>query len=179
MNSLVSICIPVFNGERYLKEAIQSALEQSYDHFEIVIVDDNSSDRSLEIVKALADPRIRLFSNDGPHGIGHNWNRCIELSSGDYFCLLHQDDILQRDYVKSMLAGIKEQDATAAYCPAFIIDQNSHVRFSFFDTVKYFICKKNPSSHYSERFLSSFFLMSIRCNGNGIKGNQFVKTCCE
>ncbi|OAI20507.1 hypothetical protein A1359_03345 [Methylomonas lenta] len=101
----VSICVPTFNGERYLEETLISILNQSYNNFEIVIVDDKSSDATWEIVSRYAkqDTRIKLFRNESNLGLVNNWNKCIELSQGEWIKFVFQDDIIRHDCLELML----------------------------------------------------------------------------
>ena len=91
---LISVCIPVFNGEKYIKESIDSVLIQTEKNFELLIVDNCSTDSTLEIVASYNDPRINVFKNTTNLGSLRNFNRCIELSRGEYFIILPHDDIL-------------------------------------------------------------------------------------
>ncbi len=70
---LISVCMPVYNAERYLAEAVESVLGQTYEDFEFLIIDDGSTDLSLRILKryAVCDPRIRLTSRPNKGGRGH------------------------------------------------------------------------------------------------------------
>lgn len=88
----VSICIPNYNYGRFIGDAIQSALEQTYKNFELIIVDNCSTDNSEEVIKSFSDPRIRFYKNDRNIGGIRNWNRCLSLARGEYITLLHADD---------------------------------------------------------------------------------------
>lgn len=90
----LSVCIPTYNGEAFLREAIQSVLNQSFRNFELLLVDDGSTDATLTIARSFADPRIRVFENAERLGIPGNWNRCLALAQGEFFCLFHQDDVM-------------------------------------------------------------------------------------
>ena len=89
-----SVCIPTCEGERYVAEAIESVLAQTFEDFELVVVDDRSGDRTLDIVGSYRDPRLHVHQNDERLGIGRNWNRCLELARAEFFCLFHQDDVM-------------------------------------------------------------------------------------
>ena len=93
----VSVCLPTYNGAAFIKEALESILRQTYQDFELLIVDDGSTDATLDIVQSFADPRIRLQRNPEQLGIPANWNRCLELASGEFVCVFHQDDVMQPD----------------------------------------------------------------------------------
>ena len=96
MNSpLVSICIPTYNGEKYLKECLDSCIDQTFKSYEIIICDDCSSDGTIKIIEEYAKifPQIILFQNDGNLGLVGNWNRCIHHSNGEWIKFVFQDDI--------------------------------------------------------------------------------------
>jgi len=86
----VSVIIPVYNGERFLAEAIESALNQDYPDFEIIAVDDGSTDRSPEILGSYPDLRVIRQEN---RGVAAARNRGLESSGGDYIAFLDQDDL--------------------------------------------------------------------------------------
>ena len=90
----VSVCLPTYNGERFIKEALDSVIGQTYRDFELLVVDDGSTDRTLDIVQSLSDPRIQLHRNPTRLGIPANWNRCLELAAGEFVCVFHQDDVM-------------------------------------------------------------------------------------
>ena len=90
----LSVCLPTYNGEAYVAEAVRSVLEQSYTDFELVAVDDGSSDRTLEILQTCSDPRLRIYQNPQRRGIPGNWNVAVGLARGEYVCVFHQDDVM-------------------------------------------------------------------------------------
>jgi glycosyltransferase involved in cell wall biosynthesis len=102
---LVTIGIPVFNEERFLSQAIESALGQEHENLEIVICDNASSDGTADICReyALRDRRIRYFRNDGNLGGVGNFNRVLELATGEFFMWLGGHDILHPQYVSQCL----------------------------------------------------------------------------
>jgi len=102
----VSICLPVFNGEPFLSTAIESVLEQTFSDFELIIIDDCSTDNSLKIIKEYAaiDQRIKHSSNNKNAGLFGNYNLCIEASSGEYIKPFAQDDLLHSDMLEKMVA---------------------------------------------------------------------------
>jgi glycosyltransferase involved in cell wall biosynthesis len=85
--------MPVYNAERYLREAIDSILSQSFADFEFLIVNDGSTDAGVEIIESYADPRIRLVHNDGNLGVVASLNRGLELSRGEFVARMDADDI--------------------------------------------------------------------------------------
>jgi glycosyltransferase involved in cell wall biosynthesis len=91
----VSIGMPVYNGERYIEQAIESILAQTFSDFELIISDNASTDRTADICRSYAvrDRRIRYCRNETNIGYGRNQNLVIELSSGEYFLCAHHDDV--------------------------------------------------------------------------------------
>ncbi|MGA2159068.1 MAG: glycosyltransferase [Dehalococcoidia bacterium] len=88
----VSIVIPSYNHEKYIGECIQSALNQTFQDFEVIITDDGSSDRSVKIIKEFSDPRIQLYAFDKNRGACTAVNNCISRSRGEYIAVLNSDD---------------------------------------------------------------------------------------
>ena len=96
MKELVSIVMPVHNAERYLEEAIRSVMTQTYSHWELIVVDDASTDRSVEIATALSleDTRIKVHKNPTPTGYPATpRNMAVELAKGRYIAFLDSDDM--------------------------------------------------------------------------------------
>lgn len=89
----VSVIIPSYNHEAYIRECIQSVLDQTYQDFEIVITDDGSSDHTVEIIKSFTDPRINLFVHSQNKGASIASNNCLRHSRGKYIAMLSSDDV--------------------------------------------------------------------------------------
>ena len=109
MNPLISVCIPTYNGAKYLKECLDSVLTQTLTDFEILIVDDRSSDNTVDIAQEYAnrDPRIRVIVNERNLGLVGNWNRCVELAKGEWIKFVFQDDLIEPQCLEKMLAASK------------------------------------------------------------------------
>jgi len=108
---IVSICIPTYNGEKFLSDALSSVLSQTYQDIEIIISDDGSTDRTLEIAKSFQNQTSKDFIviSHRNYGLVPNWNFCIQHAKGKYIKFLHQDDVLEPDCVRD-LVNIAEQD---------------------------------------------------------------------
>lgn len=100
-----SICIPTYNGSTHLRECLESVIVQTHQAVEILCVDDCSSDDTLELLKSYArqDSRIRVEVNRNNLGLVGNWNRCIELSSGEWIKFVFQDDFIYPQCIEKML----------------------------------------------------------------------------
>ncbi len=110
MSKGVSVCIPIYNGEEYLKESLESVVNQTFTDLEIIVVDDCSTDQSVEVVREfqLRDPRIKLVLNETNLGLVGNWNKCIELASRDWIKFQFQDDTMELDTIEKMYDLAKE-----------------------------------------------------------------------
>ncbi|MCF7914643.1 MAG: glycosyltransferase [Spirochaetaceae bacterium] len=108
---LVSICIPTYNGEDYIEQALDSAINQTYKNIEIVISDDESSDNTLKIVNVIKNSTTIPFKivSHNPISIGSNWNNSIKEASGEYIKFLFQDDVLQSRCIEKMVS-LAERD---------------------------------------------------------------------
>ena len=101
---LVTIAIPTYNrAESYFPSALQSALSQTYSNIEIVVSDNCSNDHTQAMVRAIKDPRIRYFRHDPGIGQKNNYNFCFEQAKGSYVLLLHDDDLIDDDFVSSCM----------------------------------------------------------------------------
>lgn len=89
----ITVFMPVYNAEKYLREAIESILNQTFTNFELLIINDGSTDKSVEIVEAYKDKRIRLLHNDGNKGLPYTRNRGLELAQGKYLAIMDADDV--------------------------------------------------------------------------------------
>lgn len=113
----VSVGLPTYNGEKYLAEALQSLLTQSFTDFEIIVSDNASTDRSAEIVHDMArsDPRVRYFKTDTNIGSIANHNRTFQLAKGEFFHWHGHDDLCAPTYLERCVE-ILERDQSVVLC---------------------------------------------------------------
>ncbi len=102
MDHLVSILLPVYNGAAYLRESLDSMLRQSYQDFEVIIIDDGSRDESARIIQSVNDHRIRFYRQEN-RGLAQTLNRAITLSRGEYLARQDQDDMSLSDRLEKQL----------------------------------------------------------------------------
>jgi glycosyltransferase involved in cell wall biosynthesis len=102
----VSVCLPVYNGAKYIAEAIKSVLDQSYEDFELLIADDRSCDGSWEIIDSFSkqDKRVKAWHNEINLGHYGNYNACIAKASGEYIKLFAQDDLLHSQFIERFVS---------------------------------------------------------------------------
>lgn len=113
-NPLVSICIPTFNGEEFIVNAMESAISQTYLNLEIIVSDDASIDGTLKLIETFKERTtipIKMYYHQ-PNGIGANWNNCIINAKGEYIKFLFQDDILYRKCIEEMMKVIIKDENT-------------------------------------------------------------------
>lgn len=106
---LISVALCTYNGEKYIKEQLDSIVGQSYKKLEIIIVDDVSTDRTFEIVSAFSesDSRIKCYKNDVNLGFNKNFEKAITLTTGEYIAISDQDDVWLPDKLQLLLDHIK------------------------------------------------------------------------
>jgi len=100
--------MPVYNGEKYLREAIESMLNQTYKEFDFLIINDGSTDRSVEIIESYKDPRIKLLHNDGNKGLVITRNRGFQESQTEFIALFDCDDIAHRQRLESQISFLEK-----------------------------------------------------------------------
>ena len=123
---LVSILIPTYNGERFLRPALRSALEQSHRTIEVIVGDDGSTDRTAAILAAAAaaDDRIRLIRHERNVGPYANFMHLLEAARGEYVKFLLHDDVLATDCVRELVRGMESTpQATLAFSHRTLIDE--------------------------------------------------------
>lgn len=106
-HSLVSIIMPVFNSEKYIGLALESVLNQSYSNFELLVINDGSTDSTSDIVESYADPRIRYFKQSRK-GVSAARNIGLENMKGDFFCFLDADDFMPAGSLQSRMNAFND-----------------------------------------------------------------------
>jgi GT2 family glycosyltransferase len=158
----LSVCIPTYNGARFLAGTISSVLGQTCKEFELIIVDDCSTDETEEIIKSFSDTRIKYFNNPGRLGLVGNWNRCLELTTSPYVYIFHQDDLMLPQNLEKKLKILEDNPSVGlVYSDALIINEQDKVkdRHWFFNTepAEDFIM---PGAKFFKMLISDFNLIS-------------------
>lgn len=105
-----SICIATYNGEKYIKEQLESIISQIAPDDEIIISDDGSTDKTINIIESLNDRRITIYSNVGMHGFKNNFENAIKRAKGNYIYMSDQDDVWFPDKYNTILQYLKQND---------------------------------------------------------------------
>lgn len=132
----VSVIVPVFNGDKYLREAIESVIGQTYRSFELIVIDDGSTDGSSEIAKSFSS-KLRYFYQDNG-GLGAALNKGVELSRGSFLSFLDHDDLWREDKLMHQMAAFDnnpDADMVFGYVKQFYSsdlneDQRKKIRIS-------------------------------------------------
>ncbi len=128
---LVTVLMPVYNTDRYLQQAMDSVLNQSFSDFEFLIIDDGSTDKSLDIIKSFKDKRIRLVRNEENIKLIATLNKGIDISLGKYICRADADDICFPTRIEKQFNFMEENpDYAACSSGVEIFYENSETRFN-------------------------------------------------
>lgn len=113
----ISVIVPVYNVEQYLKECVDSILNQTFRDFELILVDDGSTDKSGMICDAYAneDPRIIVFHQQNA-GAAAARNRGLDVARGEYIAFVDSDDAINNTYLQKLLCSIMEKQADVSMC---------------------------------------------------------------
>lgn len=145
---LVSICIPVFNGEVFLKETLDCVLNQTYKNIEIIICDNCSTDRTIEIINSYKDSRIKLFQNQTNIGNFGNFQKVLSLGTGKFLTYLSADDLILPHTI-SLSVNIMENDPSIVLVNSFVDIINESGKRLY--TKKYFFGSGKLSRYWAIR----------------------------
>lgn len=128
----VTVCIPTYNYGRFIEETLESVLTQDFTDYELLVVDDCSSDNTVSLVKAYEqrDDRVKLVVNPCNLGMVQNWNHCIELAQGEYIKFVFGDDVLSSsNALRRMVDKLDEDESVSLVATARkLIDAQSAVK---------------------------------------------------
>ena len=122
---LVSVVMPAYNAERFITKAMESALNQTIEDIELIVVDDCSHDNTCELVEKLGqrDPRVRLVRNERNLGVAKSRNRGFEACRGSYVALLDSDDVWYPMKLEKQLALARREEADIVYCSYAMVNE--------------------------------------------------------
>ena len=120
-NPQVTVLMSVYNGQKYLREAIDSILNQTFKDFEFLIIDDGSTDSSAEIIRSYTDPRIRLIRNEKNIGLTRSLNKGLKLAKGEYIARMDADDISLPERFEKQVRFLDENKNVAVISSSVIL----------------------------------------------------------
>lgn len=126
-----SVVVPVYNADRYLNKALQSILDQDFTDFELILVDDGSTDESFAVLEAFAekDARIIVLNNEVNRGAAEARNRGIDIARGKYLCFVDADDYIESGFLRCFYDALQADDCDFVKCGAYeeYYDSNENV----------------------------------------------------
>ena len=169
MNSpLVSIISPTYNHEKYIEDCIQSAQLQTYTNWEMIIVDDGSTDNTFNIAKSIAesDPRIRVYTqkNIGIFRLAETYNFALSISKGKYIAVLEGDDVWLPEKLSLQLPAMEaNENIVLSYGQAFssATDLKTDYSLSDFSNKSYETLQNNPIGTATKTLLFSNFIVAL------------------
>ena len=126
----ITVAIPTYNSEKFIVEAIDSIVKQNHKVDEMIVTDDNSADKTIDILGELniSVTKIKIFRNKNNLGYPKNWNKCFEYCKTKYLVILHHDDILKRDCIEKQI-NFLNVNPECAFVGAHkdLIDENGNI----------------------------------------------------
>jgi glycosyltransferase involved in cell wall biosynthesis len=183
MTPRVSICVPVCNGEPFLRECLDSVIRQTYRNCEVLIVDDASTDDSVGLAEEYSkqDRRFRVLRNDTRLGLAQNWNKCLTLARGEWIKFLFQDDWLHPECLERMIAAEDENAPLIACNRDFVFDDPDDPGNDYYrNTVKH-LCSFHekrtvvPNSEFSRLIMRFLTDNSVCINFVGEPSNMLIR----
>lgn len=128
----VSVIVPNYNYEHYIEERIDSILFQTYPIYELIILDDKSTDNSVEkieqIIKKHKEIKIKFIKNEKNSGsVFSQWQKAFSLAKGDYVWICEADDSCNKDFLKNVMLGFNDKDVVLSYAESMRIDENNRI----------------------------------------------------
>lgn len=167
----VSIVMPAYNAERFIEESIRSVIGQTYEDWELLVINDCSSDSTDTIIKKLAteDDRIKLIDNEKNLGVADTRNKGFDMCKGSYIALLDSDDVWFSDKLERQLILAKETGADIIYCSYKMIDEHGAAvcdDFIVSEIVDFESCLIKSEISCSTALLSKKIIDNYRFNKN-------------
>ena len=123
----VSVIVPVYNVEKYLKKCIDSLLNQTLDDYEIIIINDCSKQDEKKIIESYNDKRIVYIENTKNMGIGYNRNIGIKMAKGEYVCFIDSDDYVDSNFLSKMYNYSKKNNLDLCVCDYYHVDEKGKI----------------------------------------------------
>lgn len=150
ISGLISVVLPVYNSNKYLGEAIESILGQSYRNWELIIIDDGSTDGSAELAKSfqIRDPRIRVWQNSNNFGVTASLNQGLKLAQGEFFARHDADDVSDSSRFSHQIERLATDPESLTFTYANILSKSSVIpRVSRVAPKLFAVTFRNPFVH--------------------------------
>lgn len=181
LDDYVSIIMPAYNAENYIKESIQTVLDQTFTNWELIIIDDCSSDNTVDVIRAIEDDRIRLIELEKNSGAAVARNRGVEIAQGEYIAFLDSDDLWGAEKLTKQLFFMKSNDYSFTCTEYIAINENYEEintikvqdRLDYKGVLKY--CPGNSTIIYNAKKLGKFYAPIIRRRNDFAMWLQVIK----
>lgn len=170
---LVSIIIPVYNAENTILRCLESIFLQTYENLEIIVVDDGSIDKTLQILKTISDKRLKIISKDNG-GVSTARNKGLDIASGEFIAFIDSDDFVEKDFIYFMLKSAIKNSADIVVCDVVqIINKKKFIyediggivgSINSFDYLKLLMTDKNSQGWVCNKFFRKEILNNIVFN---------------
>lgn len=173
---ILSIILPVYNSEEYIEETISSILHQSFRDFELIIIDDFSSDKSPEVIKSFKDPRIIYVRNEVNLQLIKTLNRGIELCHGKYIARIDSDDVCLPNRFEYQIKYLdKHPEVGMVGCLPIIINENGLVKHKS----RHFIATEYSACKFACFFENQFVHPSIMVRSELLRDFKYSEAPCS
>ncbi|NLZ34562.1 MAG: glycosyltransferase family 2 protein [Clostridiales bacterium] len=140
----VTVFVPVYNAEKYIRQTIKSILNQTFKDFELLIIDDGSTDNTLKIINSFNDDRIRVLKNEFNMGIPFTRNRGLKEALGEYLAIMDSDDIATRDRLKLQVEYLDKHKDIGVVTSSY---------YQMYKNINFRKCKKIDNDMYIKAYL--------------------------
>lgn len=163
----ISVLLPIYNGKNSLKQCLLSLLGQSFSNFEIIAIDDGSSDQSFQLLKNFSHFKIRKYKNKENLGLSNTLNRAMRLSRGKFFARMDQDDLCHKERFEKQIKFLRENPRVCMVGTGIrIYDKNRRPRSRFFPKthhqIKATMIFGSPCAHSTLMFRREIYDQGIR-----------------
>lgn len=173
MEEKITVCLPVYNGSETIKETIYSILSQSFSYFELVIVDNCSTDNTVSIIRKINDRRIKIYLNKKNLGCGGNLNACLKRAKGDILFFISDDDIAEIHALEKVYQAFqKDYNIGIVVRPYFWFYNNKNIPVRI---TTQFIEEKIVSINDSFNNIKDVISLSDQISGIGIRKKYLTK----
>lgn len=154
----IDILLATYNGEKFVKEQIESILNQTYENFNLIISDDASTDNTLNILKEYEkkDTRIKVFKKERNEGLIDNFEFLLKNVTSDYFMFSDQDDIWKKDKIEKSINKLKEENSGLVYTDLEIVDEKLNVIYPSYWKYKQIYKKIIKYNNFEALYLNNF-----------------------
>lgn len=154
----IDILLATYNGEKFVKEQIESILNQTYENFNLIISDDASTDNTLNILEEYEkkDTRIKVFKKEKNKGLIDNFEFLLKNVTSDYFMFSDQDDIWKKDKIEKSINKLKEENSGLVYTDLEIVDEKLNVIYPSYWKYKQIYIKIIKYNNFEALYLNNF-----------------------